>query len=210
MMTSDYHDLRERRIRQFTSFLEKMSKRRSNAGNRDCFIVFDERKQEPDLQDPSLSDSVTVEVPAEIAVLADAAYPADSLCEIIGNKSLGDTWRQDESSERFIQFAFLPACFRMDIPNSTLYRAEADIIVQRRLGFFYEAAKHLSELNSYLARFNPLNKVYIYGDERSAAEDMAYVWFDVWRFPADWRFFVKAGTFNVNTDWELGFPLDPT
>jgi hypothetical protein len=46
-----------------------------------------------------------------------------------------------------------------------------------------------------------------YGDERSAAENMAFVWFDVWRFPVDSRLYVTAAAFAEQTDWEQGFPI---
>lgn len=59
-----------------------------------------------------------------------------------------------------------------------------------------------------MEKFNPLRKVYAYGDERSAAEDMAYVWFNVRKFPVDWRFYVTAGAFDEKSNWEKGFPID--
>ena len=56
--------------------------------------------------------------------------------------------------------------------------------------------------------FHPVRKIYIHGDERSAAEDMAYVWFNVWKFPVDWRLYVTAAAFHEDTDWENGHPID--
>jgi hypothetical protein len=97
----------------------------------------------------------------------------------------------------------------MDIPNTTLYRAEAEIILRRRLGFFYVTERRQFEHPAEKAdQFHPLRKVYVYGDDRAAAEDMAYVFFNVWKFPVDWRFYVTAAAFHENSDWEAGFPIE--
>ena len=42
-------------------------------------------------------------------------------------------------------------------------------------------------------KWNPLQKVYLYRDEESAAEDMAFILFQVWKFPVDWRWYVRGG-----------------
>jgi hypothetical protein len=39
---------------------------------------------------------------------------------------------------------------------------------------------------------DPFCKVYLHGDERSAAEDTAYIFFALWHFPVDWRFYFTA------------------
>jgi len=57
-------------------------------------------------------------------------------------------------------------------------------------------------------RFNPLRKVFVYGDERCAADEMAYVFFNVWKFPVDWRFYVTSAAFCGKTYWEKGFPIE--
>ena len=79
----------------------------------------------------------------------------------------------------------------------------------RRPGFFYvkdrPAFAHPKE---NVPRFNPVRKAYVYGDERTASEDMAFVWFQIWRFPVDWRFFVTAAAFHESTNWEREWPLD--
>jgi hypothetical protein len=38
---------------------------------------------------------------------------------------------------------------------------------------------------------------------------MAFIFFQVWGFPVDWRFYVKAAAFgDKKTDWEWGTPID--
>ena len=118
-------------------------------------------------------------------------------------------WRADDSSSRFVQFSFNPKWFDIDLPNTTLYRAEAEEILRCRLGFFYVTDRPQFEHPAEkAAEFEPVRRIYLYGDERTAAEDMAFVWFQVWKFPVDWRFFVTAAAFYEGTEWEKDWPLD--
>ena len=55
--------------------------------------------------------------------------------------------------------------------------------------------------------WDPLQKVYLYGDEESAAEDMAFIMFQVWKFPVDWTWYVKAAVFGSGREFERGKPL---
>jgi len=36
---------------------------------------------------------------------------------------------------------------------------------------------------------------------------MAFIFFQVWNFPVDSRFFVTACAFSGKKDWEQGFPI---
>ena len=96
----------------------------------------------------------------------------------------------------------------MDMPLKTLFRAEAEQILRSRKGFFYLRDRPEFTLKEEpVDGFDPFRKVYIYGDEESAAEDMAFIFFQVWRFPVDWRFYVKAGAFSGKKSWENGLPI---
>ena len=44
----------------------------------------------------------------------------------------------------------------------------------------------------------------MYGDEESAADDMAFVLFQVWKFPVNSKLFVTAASFNGKHHWETG------
>ena len=46
-----------------------------------------------------------------------------------------------------------------------------------------------------MVKWNPLQKVYLYRDEESAAEDMAFILFQIWNFPVDSPLYVKAASF---------------
>ena len=92
----------------------------------------------------------------------------------------------------------------------TAFRA----IQRDRSGFFYlRDVPRWTLLKEDVAGHNPFRKVYLYGDERSAAEDIAYIFFDLWKFPVDWQFFVYAALFpnakvnGAGTVWEQGVPV---
>jgi len=121
-----------------------------------------------------------------------------------------DGWRDDDSQSRFIQFSFERDWFCMDMPLQTLYRAEAEQILRSRQGFFYLRDRPQFTLNEEdVEGYDPFRKVYVYGDEDSAAEDMAFIFFQVWRFPVDWQFFVKAAAFgDKKAEWENGTPIE--
>jgi hypothetical protein len=59
-----------------------------------------------------------------------------------------------------------------------------------------------------MVEWNPLQKVYLYRDEESAAEDMAFILFQVWNFPVDSPLYVKAASFNTAHRFERGKRID--
>jgi hypothetical protein len=60
-----------------------------------------------------------------------------------------------------------------------------------------------------MLKWNPLQKIYLYRDELSAAEDMAFVRFQVWNFPLDWCWYVTAAAFHAKYRFEQGRPSPP-
>jgi hypothetical protein len=74
-------------------------------------------------------------IPATVTVGEEVFGPA--LGEEISIDLPEEGWRGDPASRRFIQFAFCAKYFEIDIPNTTLYRAEAQEILRYRSGFFY-------------------------------------------------------------------------
>jgi hypothetical protein len=99
--------------------------------------------------------------------------------------------------DRFVQFFFFrsrPKGFYMDLPNSTLAETESATILRERPDFYLASARRVTkDQEDYVARFNPVHRKYAYGDEGIAAEDMAFILFDVWRLPLGVPFDVKAG-----------------
>ena len=207
---SNFHEELERRTEQFRHYLELMRQRRGTLTEGNCFLIFEERLTTHDLETPQLTESKALVYQPGLEVTGwDEGFGTLALDEAVVIDLPDEGWRDDDSQLRFIQFSFNPRYFDMDIPNTTLYRAEAEIILRRRAGFFYVTDRRQFEHPSERAdKFNPLRKVYVHGDERSAAEDMAYVWFNVWKFPVDWRFFVTAAAFHERTKWERGLPIE--
>ena len=143
-------------------------------------------------------------MPVHNAGSDDAAGPDDSATANVPNMG----WRQDDSQNRFIQFSIEHDWFCIDLPRKTLHRAEAEQILRRRQGFFY--LRDRPEFTLYgedVERYDPFRKIYTYGDEDSAAADMAFVFFAVWRFPVDSRFYVSAASFNGKYQWEQGLAI---
>jgi hypothetical protein len=202
-----FHEELKRRIEQFRHYLELMRKRRGELTKGNCFIIFQERPDGDDSNSKQLTDSKSLVYQSTLEV---AGWDTTStLDENIVIDLPNEGWRGDNSQFRFIQFSFNQKYFDLDIPNTTLYRAEAEIILRRRTGFFYVLEHRQFEHPAENAdRFNPLRKVFVYGDDRCAAEDMAYVVFNVWKFPVDWRFYVTAAAFCEKTNWEKGFPIE--
>ena len=97
--------------------------------------------------------------------------------------------------ERFVQLWFSPTGFLIDLPNTILSAEDAEIILQAKPAFFLARIRYKSDdPKSSVNEFNPLKREYVYGEERLAAEDMAFIWFDVWKFPMAVRF--RRGTFS--------------
>jgi hypothetical protein len=118
---------------------------------------------------------------------------------------------QDPStSPRMVQFRFDGKWFAIDIPSTNLCPDEAERILKERRGFYREAEHPevgvTTNVND-LVRFDPIGKKYIYGDEREAAQDAAYVFYDVWGLTPDTEMLVTAAAFN-GPSWEKDVPLE--
>lgn len=206
---TEYHEILEHRIRQFVYYLELMRTRQRNITCGASFVIFNE-------DDPGgfSTDGNEFERAAVLRL------PATASCLVTGDAAFGlytdppddffdDLWREDDSSKRFVQFSFNRRYFDMDLPNTTLYPPEARELLSSRLGFFYARDRPSFQYpGDHEEEYDPFRKGYVYGDERTAAEDMAFIWFQVWKFPVDWRFYVTAAAFHEDTEWEDAWPLD--
>jgi hypothetical protein len=195
-----YVDEKHRRIEQFAAYLRLMGQRRHKVVKGDsCFIIFDDSfPQEADA--PRIKESVAIAVPSWRK-----------------NSSAGGDVEETQprggpkETCRFIQFVFMRDCFYLDLPNNTVFPNEAAQIFRQRRGFYY--ARKRSDLVwvrvnwRNIVRWNPLQKIYLYRDEESAAEDMAFILFQVWKFPVDWRWYVTAAAFRTGHRFEQGRPL---
>jgi hypothetical protein len=111
---------------------------------------------------------------------------------------------------RMVQFRFDGKWFAIDIPSTNLCPDEAERILKERRGFYREAEHSevgvTTNVND-LVRFDPIGRKYIYGDEREAAQDAAYVFYDVWGLTPDADLLVTASAFN-GPSWEKDVPLE--
>jgi len=207
----DYSEELQRRIGQFAGYLKQMYHRAHEEVQGSCFIIFKEDFPSNDSGVPTLVEAAKPELELVVAGFDHAGIPSVTITEDVPFIELPDDgWKEDDSQTRFIQFSIERNWFCLDMPLQTLYRAEAEQILRSRKGFFYlrdrpEFTLHEEDVDGY----DPFRKVYIFGDEVSAAEDMAFIFFQVWRFPVDWRFFVKAGSFGKQkTRWEWYKPIE--
>lgn len=207
----DYSQELQRRISQFAGYLKKMYHRAHEEVHGSCFIIFKEQPWSSSDGDDSLSEAAKPELELILTGFDDAGIASVTVTEEWSVYDLPEEgWKEDDSSARFIQFSFENDWFCLDMPLQTLYRIEAEQILWCRKGFFYLRDRPQFTLyEEDVEGYDPFRKVYIYGDEESAAEDMAFIFFQVWRFPVDWRFYVKADAFgDKKTEWEDGAPFE--
>jgi hypothetical protein len=206
----DYSQELQRRIGQFAACLKKMYHRAHEEVHGPCFIIFEERSPTNGSGEAVLAQAAQPALEVVVAGFDDAGITSITATEDWSIDELPDEgWKEGESSARFVQFSMEKNWFCLDLPLQTLYRAEAEQILRCRKGFFYLRDRPQFTLNEEdVQGYDPFRKVYIYGDEESAAEDMAFIFFQVWRFPVDWRFYVTAAAFgDKKTKWEDGTPL---
>lgn len=203
----DYSEELQRRVGQFAGYLKKMYRRAHEEIQGNCFIIFEEWPPTNGSDEAALTEAAKPELELVIAGFDDAGITNVTITDDAPLIDLPDDgWKEDDSQTRFIQFSFEKNWFCLDMPLQTLYRAEAEQILRSRKGFFYLRDRPQFTLKEEdVDGYDPFRKIYFYGDEDSAAEDMAFIFFQVWRFPVDWRFYVKAAAFgDKKTNWERG------
>jgi len=108
-----------------------------------------------------------------------------------------------------VQFCFEDKWFAVDINNTCVAPEDAERILKERRGFYREAETPdvgvTTEVND-LVEFDPIGRKYIYGDEEEAAQDAAYVLYDVWGLDPQAELLVTASAFD-GPSWEKDTPL---
>ena len=206
---NSYAEELNRRIEQFTKILKKMHRRAHEEIHGPCFAIFAEDDPRADRH---REKSAAVQMAEELILAGFADAGVDSITCIDRRNQFDlprEGWGSSDTMSRYVQFAFEEKWFCIDMPLQTLYRDEGETILRSRQGFFYLADRPEFTLDGEATEdFDPFRKIYVYGDERSAAEDMAFVWFHLWRFPVDSSLYLNAQPFNgQRVRWKDGSPL---
>jgi len=206
----DFGAEKTRRVAQFAGWLKAAAARARAGDHGDWFLRFSECEGDG-AESRQLRERRKVAVPQAAAVGGAGGMTAGGFVGGFAEFELPDEgWRKDDSGERFIQFAFAGPLFCVDMPMPTLAKAEAQRILTERSGFRYMADWRKFPMYSPKAvrAFNPVDKLYMCGDEAAAAEDAAFIFFDVWNFPVDWKFFVTACAFNSKARLAKDAPME--
>lgn len=199
-----YFDEKRRRIVQFAEYLRLMRLRAHKVAKGSCFIIFDESPRD-NADSSKLKESVAIKI--DCLTGRDSASGRQG-----GTEGLPKHGKPRQRRSRYLQFAFMRDCFYLELPNNTVFPQEVEQILHCRQGFYW--AKNRTDLRwvrsnwEDIVKWNPLQKVYIYRDEESAAEDMAFILFQIWHFPVDSPLYVKAAAFQTGHDFERGKRID--
>jgi hypothetical protein len=191
-MIEGYDEELERRTAQFLGFLQRMGPRARIEVKESCFAIFDE--EQPGVAGPPQLSART----AKKLVLASGPVGSQFSLSSGEDSWPEDGWRDehDPGAKRFVQFAFVNRFFFIDLPRHTLTPDEARRLLRDRRGFFYlkdrPAFGESMTSEHQIQLHDPFCKVYLHGDEGSAAEDTTYIFFALWHFPVDWRFYFTA------------------
>ena len=105
-----------------------------------------------------------------------------------------------------VQLCFHEDWFAIDIPNTSIAPGEAEQLLAVRQGFYREAEKpdaNVSDVDQ-IVQFDPVGRRYAYGQEDEAAEDAAWVFFDLWGLDPGQPIYVSASAFKTEHRWERG------
>ena len=207
----EYSEILKRRIDQFSGYLKKMYHRGHNEVGGPCFLIFKERWPNNTNGHDELTAAVKPSLELVLHGFEVAAKDSLTMDSFLSFPDLPEEgWREDNSQSRFIQFSFEEKWFCMDMPLQTLFLPEAEQILRSLKGFFFLRDRpEFTLFGEDVEGYDPFRKIYLYGDEQTAAEEMAFIFFHVWKFPVDWRFFVKAAAFSgKETNWEWGTPIE--
>jgi len=104
-----------------------------------------------------------------------------------------------------VQFAFMGDGFYLDLPDTTLTPEQARRAVAERPSFDFALNKEQKRLGE--RQFDPVQRSYRYHEKRVAAEDAAYVFFDLLQTPLDAWITVNAASFDGSRHWERRFAM---
>jgi hypothetical protein len=109
------------------------------------------------------------------------------------------------AARRTVQFAFMRHGFYVDLPDTSVTPEEIKRLLAERVGFDFALNNPLKRDGERL--YDPLQRQYLYTQQRAAAEDAGYVFFDLWSLPLDRRIKVHSACFAISRHWERGFSM---
>ncbi len=202
----------ERRVAQFHGYLETMHRRSHEVADGFCFMVFKENfsGKGKDRTKKAAKDRSRGRVCALVSVAGkpgdEGIFTPDEWSALDGLDAEMD---EEFPFNRYVQFGFEEDRFLMDLPLGTLFKGEADEITARRSGFSWARFNGNSAVSEKdIEDFDPLQKFYGYGEESAAAEDAAFIFFEVWGLPANSRLYVSASSCHTRHSWERGEPFE--
>ncbi len=206
---SEYEVEFECRVAQFHGHLKTMHRRSHEVAEGFCFMVFEENASDE-------GDGQTrkaVKDRERTLVSSGAGKPGEAGIFTPDELSFLDALDAEMDDEhpfnRYVQFGFEGDRFLMDLPLGTLFEDEADEISAERIGFSWARQNENSAISEkHIEDFDPLQKFYRYGEERTAAEDAAFIFFEVWGVPANSRLYVSASSCHTFHSWERGEPIE--
>jgi len=232
-----YSRWKKQRVAQFADYLRLMRWRRKRVGRDCFVVFSEDDPQcSGPLAEKARSQEVIFSTPPSVRLVSGGAnlgedglfpgMPAEGeeplpgdLCNLWGlSGGSSQRWQSGPAFDpggseppRFLQFAFLQDRFYLELPKSTLAAAEAQRLLTERHGFYW-AREHCDYwwVNAdweAMLKWDPLQKLYLYRDEDSAAEDMAFVLYDVWKFPLDQPWYINAGCFETAESFDTGKSL---
>lgn len=206
----NYPEQLESRMAVLDRYLQTMVRGRSRMRKGDSFITFSDTPPD-ELTSPSLAAARQCELVAveQRSLAADSPAPGDTILRPAPTTPVPAGSSGSRGHSRYVQFVFMKRTFFIDLPNETLFPAEAGRLLRQRSGFFYlhqrrwwfDTYEHwLDEVKN----FDPVQKEYLNADTRAAAQDMAFILYTLWRFPLEWPLYYRANRFEFGRpgDWE--------
>jgi hypothetical protein len=205
----EYHDQRQCLTRLFEKYLAVMVQRRSRTGRQDCAIIFKEDAPSDDAQPALRATARVARSRVRLGLESrDGGAASNNLLWEPCDAGNADGGTAEKKLSRYVQFAFMDRTFFMDLPNDTLFSEEVRVLLESRPGFFFLRDRRCDfmgheEWVEEFRELNPVEKEYLNDDLRTAADDAAFVFLTLWKFPADWQFYYRALAFwNPRRRWE--------
>lgn len=185
-------DERERRTRQFEKVLRFTSVLRSHDAGGDAYVILEELRPG---DGPGGPKKAMVAARRGLLVAAAVGGGTGTAVGTMEWEAPDAEPCDDDGTPRFAQLWFARDWFFVELPSTTLARAEADRILRERTGFrFIGTGAPLHNTEATVRKFNPFVKLYLHGDERLAGEELAYILFDVLRLPLETGLLATACT----------------